>query len=147
MLYTLIKNLRETSSLEVDLVVTEWAVPLPSRIESTLCTIGQEALSNARRHAEATTVIVAVHVNSEQAVLVVQDNGIGLSTQVLQAYRNNTMHLGLKVMHHRVEELGGQFLLMNGEESGVIFKAVIPLLSACLASLTTEWAVKGFKQW
>ncbi len=127
MLYTLIKNLRETSSLEVDLVVTEWAVPLPSRIESTLFTIAQEALSNARRHAEATTVIVTVHVNSEQAVLVVQDNGIGLSTQVLQAYRNNTMHLGLKGMHHRVEELGGQFLLMNGEESGVIVKAVIPL--------------------
>jgi len=127
MLYTLIKNLRETSSLEVDLVVTEWAVPLPSHIESTLFTIAQEALSNARRHAEATTVIVTVHVNSEQAVLVVQDNGIGLSTQVLQAYRNNTMHLGLKGMHHRVEELGGQFLLMNGEESGVIVKAVIPL--------------------
>jgi len=127
MLYTLIKNLRETSSLEVDLVVTEWAVPLPSRIESTLFTIAQEALSNARRHAEATTVIVTVQVNSEQAVLVVQDNGVGLSTQVLQAYRNNTMHLGLKGMHHRVEELGGQFLLMNGEESGVIVKAVIPL--------------------
>ena len=127
MLYTLIKNLRETSSLEVDLVVAEWAVPLPSRIESTLFTIAQEALSNARRHAEATTVIVTVQVNSEQAVLVVQDNGVGLSTQVLQAYRNNTMHLGLKGMHHRVEQLGGQFLLMNGEESGLIVKAVIPL--------------------
>jgi signal transduction histidine kinase len=127
MLYTLIKNFRETSSLEVDLVVAEWAVPLPSHIESTLFTIAQEALSNACRHAEATTVIVTVQVNSEQAVLVVQDNGISLSTQVLQAYRSNTMHLGLKGMHHRVEQLGGQFLLMNGEESGLIVKAVIPL--------------------
>src|SRR6266849_748134 len=127
MLYTLIHDLRESTSIEADLVVAEWAVPLPSRIESTLFTIAQEALSNARRHAEATTVIVTVQVNSEQAVLVVQDNGVGLSTQVLQAYRNNTMHLGLKGMHHRVEELGGQFLLMNGEESGVIVKAVIPL--------------------
>src|SRR5258708_35783687 len=98
MLYTLIKNLRETSSLEVDLVVTEWAVPLPSRIESTLFTIAQEALSNARRHDESTTVIVTVHVNSEEAVLVVQDNGIGLSTQVLHAYRNHRLHLGVKCM-------------------------------------------------
>lgn len=127
MLYTLIKNLRETSSLEVDLVVAEWAIPLPSHIESTLFTIAQEALSNARRHAQATTVIVTVQVNSEQAVLVVQDNGVGISTQVFQMYRGNTMHLGLKGMHHRVEELGGQFLLMNGEESGMIVKAVIPL--------------------
>jgi signal transduction histidine kinase len=127
MLYTLIQNLRESSSLEVDLVVAEWAYPLPSHIENTLFTIAQEALSNARRHAQATIVIVTVQVNSEQAMLVVQDNGVGLSPQVFQTYRNNTMHLGLKGMHHRVEELGGQFLLMNGEEGGLVVKAVIPL--------------------
>lgn len=92
-LYALIQNLRETSSIEIDLVVAECAVPLPSHIENTLFTIAQEALSNARRHALATIVIVTVQVTSEQAALVVQDNGIGLSTQALQAYRNNTMHL------------------------------------------------------
>ncbi len=127
MLYTLIQSLRETSSIEADLVVSEWAVPLPSHIESTLFTIAQEALSNARRHAQATIVIVTIQVNSEQAVLVVQDNGVGLSSQVLLSYRNNTMHLGLSGMHHRVEDLGGQFLLVNGEEGGLVVKAVIPL--------------------
>jgi signal transduction histidine kinase len=127
MLYTLIQNLRETSGIEADLVVAEWAVPLPSHIESTLFTNAQEAMSNACRHAQATIVIVTVQITSEQAVLVVQDNGVGLSTQVFQTYRNNTMHLGLKGMHHRVEELGGQFILTNGEEGGLIVKAVIPL--------------------
>ncbi|HVB72251.1 MAG TPA: GAF domain-containing protein [Ktedonobacteraceae bacterium] len=127
MLYTLISNLRESSSLEVDLVVDEWVVPLPAPIEKTFFTLAQEALSNARRHAQATTVIVTVQVNSEQAMLVVQDNGIGLSPQISQNYRSNTVHLGLKGMHHRVEELGGQFLLANGEEGGLILKAVIPL--------------------
>src|SRR5256714_3233127 len=116
MLYTLIQNLRETSSIEADLVVAEWAVPLPSNIESTLFTIAQEALSNARRHAQATIVIVTVQVNSGQAVLVIQDNGVGLSAQMLQSYRNNAVHLGLKGMHHYIEELGGQFLLINGAE-------------------------------
>jgi signal transduction histidine kinase len=127
MLYTLISNLRESSSLEVDLVVDEWAVALPSHIENTLFTLAQEALSNARRHSQATIVIVTVQVSSEQAMLVVQDNGIGLSPQTLQGYRNNTMHLGLKGMHHRIEELEGQFMLANGEEGGLIVKAVIPL--------------------
>jgi signal transduction histidine kinase len=127
MLYTLIQNVRETSSIEADLVVSEWAVPLPSHIESTLFTFAQEALSNARRHAQATIVIVTIQVNSEQAVLVVQDNGEGLSAQVLHSYQSNTMHLGLRGMQHRVEDLGGQFLLTNGEEGGLIVKAVIPL--------------------
>ena len=113
--------------MEADLVVDEWAVALPPHIEKTLFTLAQEALSNTRRHAQATIVIVTVQVSSEQAMLVVQDNGIGLSPQTLQSYRNNTMHLGLKGMHHYIEELGGQFMLANGEEGGLIVKAVILL--------------------
>jgi signal transduction histidine kinase len=127
MLNTLIQNLRESSSIEVDLVVAEWAVPLPSHIEKTLFTIAQEALSNVHRHAQATIVIVTIQVTGGQAVLVVQDNGTGLPLQAFQSYRNNTMHLGLKGMDHRIEELGGQFLLANGEEGGLIVKAVVPL--------------------
>lgn len=126
-LYTLIQNFRETSSIEADLVVDEWAVPLPSHVENTLFTIAQEALSNARRHAQATIVIVTIQVNSSQAVLVIQDNGVGLSTEMLQSYQSNTMRLGLRGMHHRTEDLGGQFLLANGEEGGLIVKVVIPL--------------------
>ena len=127
MLYTLIHDLRESTSIEADLVVAEWAVTLPSHIESTLFTVAQEALSNVRRHAQCTTVIVTVQITSEQAVLVVQDNGVGLSPQVLQTYRNNAAHLCLTGMHSRIEALGGQFLLANGEEGGLIVKAVVPL--------------------
>lgn len=127
MLYTLIHDLRESTSIEADLVVTEWTVSLPSCVENTFFTVAQETLSNVRRHAQATIVIVTVQVTSEQAILVVQDNGIGLSQQMLQMYRCNTTHLGLKGMHNRLEELGGQFFLMNGEEGGLIVKAVVPL--------------------
>lgn len=126
MLYTYIRNIREASSIEADLVVAEWATVPPPYIEKTLLTVAQEALSNVRRHAKATIVIVTVQVTNEQAVLVVQDNGSGVSTQVLQNYHTNTVHLGLKGMCHRTEELGGQFFLMNGEEGGLIVKVVLP---------------------
>jgi signal transduction histidine kinase len=127
MVYTLIHDLRESSTIEADLVVAEWAAQPPSHIEYTLFTVAQEALSNVRRHACATIVIVTVQVTRMQAVLVVQDNGVGLPAQELQAYRSNTLHLGLKGMHHRIEELDGQFTLTNGEEGGLIVKAVVPL--------------------
>ena len=126
-LYTLIRDLREATSIVADLVVSELAVPLPARIENALLTIAQEALSNVRRHGQATIVIVTLQVTSEQAMLVVQDNGIGLSQQVLRTYRSNATHLGLKGMRNRLEELGGQFSLVNGEEGGLIVKAVVPL--------------------
>jgi signal transduction histidine kinase len=127
MLYTLIHDLRESSPIEADLVVAEWATQLPAHIEHTLFTVAQEALSNVRRHAHATTVIVTMQVTHLQTMLVVQDNGVGLSAQELLTYHNNTLHLGLKGMHHRIEALGGQFILANGEEGGLIVKAVIPL--------------------
>jgi len=127
MLYTLIHDLRDSSTIEADLVVAEWAAQPPSHIEYTLFTVAQEAISNVRRHACATTVIVTVQVTPMQAVLVVQDNGVGLSAQELHVYRSNTLHLGLKGMHHRIEELGGQFTLANGEEGGLIVKVVVPL--------------------
>ncbi len=127
MLYALIRDLREASSIEADLVVAEWAVSPPSHIEKTLLTVAQEALSNVRRHARATIVIVTVQVTHEQVVLVVQDNGIGLSSHVLHTYHTNTMHLGLKGMRHRIKELDGQFTLVNGEEGGLIVKVVLPL--------------------
>ena len=127
-LYALIRDLRESFSLESDLVVAEWSAPLPTHIESTLFTIAQEALLNVRRHAQATTVIVTLQIGHEQAVLVVQDNGIGLCQQVLQSYCSNTLHLGLKGMQHRIEEHGGQLTLVNGEEAGLIVKAVFPLV-------------------
>lgn len=127
MLYTLIHDLREATTIEADLVVAEWMIPLPSQIENVLFTIAQETLANVRRHAQATTVVVTVQITNEQAVLVVQDNGIGLSPHILMTYRHNTTHLGLKGMHNRLEDLGGQFFLVNGEEGGLIVKAVVPL--------------------
>ncbi|MBV8822319.1 MAG: sensor histidine kinase, partial [Ktedonobacteraceae bacterium] len=127
MLYSLIRDFRESTSIEADLVVAEWVVAPPVRIEKTLFTVAQEALYNIRRHAKATIVIVTVQVTSDQAVLVVQDNGVGLPIQVLHNYSENTVHLGLKGMRTRIEEHGGQFTLVNGEEGGLVVKAVIPL--------------------
>jgi signal transduction histidine kinase len=127
-LYALIGDLRESFALEADLVVTEWSAQPPPHIENTLFTVAQEALLNVRRHAQATTVIVTLQIGQEQAILVVQDNGIGLCQQVLQSYCSNTLHLGLKGMQHRIEEHGGQLALVNGEEAGLIVKVVLPLI-------------------
>jgi signal transduction histidine kinase len=127
MLQSFIRDLRETSAIEADLVIAEWAIAPPAHVEQTLLTVAQEALLNVRRHAQATTVIVTVQITREQAVLVVQDNGTGIPVSAFQNYANNEVHLGLKGMRHRLAEIGGQFLLANGEEGGTIVKAVVPL--------------------
>lgn len=127
LLQSFIRDLRETSEIEADLVIAEWAVAPPMHVEQTLLTVAQEALLNARRHAQATTVIVTVQITREQATLVVQDNGTGIPASTLQNYANNGVHLGMRGMHQRINDLGGQFQLANGEEGGLIVRAVVPL--------------------
>ncbi|WP_069803175.1 GAF domain-containing sensor histidine kinase [Thermogemmatispora onikobensis] len=127
-LHTLIHDLRESAAgLDMDLVVAEWASAPPAAIENALFNVAREALSNVLRHAQATTVVVTVQVTRTQAMLVVQDNGVGLAPEILENYRHNPAHLGLRGMQQRVSDCGGQLLLVNGEEGGLIVKAVIPL--------------------
>ena len=127
MLHMLIRDLRESSSIEADLVIAEWCSTPSPRIQETFLMVAREALLNVRRYAHASIVIVTVQVTDERAILVVQDNGVGLQPQVLCSYQSNILHLGLKGMHQRVEELGGQLTLSNGEEGGLIVKAMVPL--------------------
>lgn len=127
MLQAYIRDLRETSKIEADLVIAEWAFVPPMHIEQTLLTVAQEALHNVRRHSQATAVIVTVQITREQAVLVVQDNGVGIAATALVSYEQNGVHLGLRGMKQRINDLGGQFQLTNGEEGGLIVKAVVPL--------------------
>jgi len=127
MLQSFIRDLRETSPIEADLVIAEWAVVPPPHLEQTLLTVAQEALLNVRRHARATAVIVTVQITREQATLVIQDNGLGIPMCTLQNYASNGVHLGLKGMQQRISDLGGQFSLTNGEEGGLVVKAVVPL--------------------
>ena len=64
----------------------------------------REALSNAARHAEATQVRVSLSVESDEVVLIVTDNGLGLSEA--QSRRS-----GLANLAGRAEVSGGRFTI------------------------------------
>jgi signal transduction histidine kinase len=50
---------------------------LPSEVETTLFRIGQEAISNVARHAEASNVLLTIHFNESTVSLEVEDDGKG----------------------------------------------------------------------
>src|SRR5262245_17256960 len=58
---------------------TEGEATLPPWAEAELYRIAQEALTNVRRHAEATHVEVAFRLTARQAVLAIHDNGVGIA--------------------------------------------------------------------
>ncbi len=64
----------------------------------------QEALANARQHAEASTVQVRLTRSDGLVTVVVADDGVGLPAEVSTA---GTGHGGIRAMHERIWLVGG----------------------------------------
>lgn len=80
---------------------------LPAEVEVQLLRIMQEALSNVRKHAQASAVEVVVQNGGPHLALEVHDNGRGFDP--LQARPNGRPHFGLSTMRERAEAIGAMF--------------------------------------
>jgi len=77
--------------------------------------IAQEAITNAIKHAQASRIEVRLECDPEGGIrLEVKDNGKGLNPQT---GRENGM--GIRIMKHRAEMIGGTLRIDDGEEGGV----------------------------
>jgi len=85
----------------------------PGAVHHLVC-IGQEAVTNAIRHADATTIQVKLHYDSEELRLSVRDNGHGFQ---MSNPAPRTGHFGIAVMEERARKLGGAFRL-NSSDAG-----------------------------
>ena len=96
----------------------------PAKVENQLLRIGQEAITNAARHARATRINVELRFDETTVVLRVSDNGCGFD------YGTQTpemgAHYGLVTMRERAEELGGRFTVVTGAGCGTVVETVIP---------------------
>ncbi|MGW1589848.1 sensor histidine kinase [Streptomyces sp. NPDC002386] len=87
--------------------------------EQLLAVLG-EALSNAARHAHATSVDVGVEVTDATLRLRVADDGRGIDPAV-------TRRSGLANLRRRAEEMAGSFAVSANEPSGTVVEWTVPL--------------------
>jgi len=95
----------------------------PKRIAN-LYRIAQEALSNAVRHAEATSIEIRLEGKPEGLLLSVRDNGKGIHERSKQGDG-----VGLRLMRHQVAALGGACNVESDPGAGTIVRCVVPLVS------------------
>lgn len=89
--------------------------------------IAREAMLNALKHAGATVINIQLHFSYRFFVLVVQDDGIGINSELL-SQREAEGHWGLKGMHERAMALGGVLKIRPGTPRGT--EVVLRLASA-----------------
>jgi signal transduction histidine kinase len=96
---------------------------LPALVEVHLQRVIQEALTNVRRHAEASQVIVRMHSSSEGWDVMVSDDGIGFDHDQLATTRGR---YGLLTMQERVESVGGSFSIDSQPGAGTRIMVSVP---------------------
>lgn len=86
----------------------------------------QEALTNVIRHAQATSVDVAVQRAASAVILAVRDNGVGFVPGSLSGVRS----LGLVGMRERALACGGTLMVQGKPGEGTVIMVTIPVAAA-----------------
>lgn len=86
----------------------------PEEMESACYRITQEALSNATRHAQASSILVTLEASAQMLRLTIRDDGLGFDATARNALPSRS--LGLISMDERANLAGGH--LSVGSESG-----------------------------
>jgi len=99
---------------------------LPSRVETTLYRIVQEALTNAARHAHATHVEVRLRREPQAIGCSVADDGVGFDAAAVLA-PGGRHGLGLAGIRERLDPLGGTLQVTSAPGAGTRLSVSVPL--------------------
>lgn len=111
----------------VDVHTTGPCLPrLPEALETALYRVGQEALTNASKHAAPKAVSVLIHRSPTEVRLLIEDDGKGFdATGTL-----SEAHLGLVGIRERVHLVGGSVTVESSPGHGTTICVSIPLAGA-----------------
>lgn len=115
----------EATGVRITVDVADEAAYLPPLVASTLYRVGQEALSNALRHANAQNVTLEVTTDGERARLLVADDGRGFDVAEAEARRAG---MGLFSIQERVALVDGHLQVMSEPGAGTRVIATVPLV-------------------
>jgi signal transduction histidine kinase len=84
--------------------------------------ITREALSNARKHANAATVTVSLNSEDGHVTISISDDGVGFDADEQQS----SVHRGLRNMRLRTQRLGGMFDVESKPGAGTTVRVRMP---------------------
>ena len=119
-----LKEFAAVTGIQCDITVPQEVVPLDTQRTTAIFRILQEALTNVARHAQAKMIRASLTRQGEQLVLVVQDDGKGITEKETEDSRTS---LGLLGMKERAEACGGELQIWGDPGRGTTVAVTIPL--------------------
>jgi signal transduction histidine kinase len=118
------KRATSGTTIRFDLIARGRTRQSPPEVENEILRIGQEAITNAVRHANASRVQAELRFERQTLALRVWDDGRGLDV----AYRTSNIagHFGLIGMRERAAQLGGQLHIAKTATGGTEVELIVP---------------------
>jgi PAS domain S-box-containing protein len=120
------KQFEQRTGISCAVYVPEDALGISGDQKIAVFRIFQEALTNIARHARAQNVLVSLERERNDAILTINDDGVGFVVDPLE----HTQSLGVLGMRERALLLGAQFLLKSAPGHGTKITLRIPLEDA-----------------
>jgi signal transduction histidine kinase len=111
----------------VDVIIEGRERPLNPVPGNDVLQVGRQAITNALQHSQATRIHVLLSYGQEQLRIRVQDNGCGISKEILNLGRPG--HYGITGMQERAERLGGNMSIGSSVGEGTEVNLTIPARS------------------
>jgi signal transduction histidine kinase len=89
--------------------------------------VAEEAINNARKHAEAEHIWVRLVARDDLFILEVQDDGVGFNVGAVDAHYEQRGSLGMVNMRERAELVNGLLRIDSAEGSGTCITVLVPL--------------------
>jgi signal transduction histidine kinase len=100
---------------------------LPTDAQDAIFYLIEEAVSNARKYAQAHTIKIDILVKPDQVVVRVADNGVGFDVAKVQAQYVERGSFGMMNMEERAELIGGRLNLQSQPGKGTVVTVTVPL--------------------
>jgi two-component system nitrate/nitrite sensor histidine kinase NarX len=113
----------ENTGLKINLEDLHGDVDLPPEIQAQLIRIVQEALSNVRKHAQATQGWVVCRRDGNDFVIEIRDDGCGFSPEEIPSGSK----YGLLGMRERSDLIGAEFQVISELNQGTLVRVSLPM--------------------
>ncbi len=120
-------NIEENYGIKAHVEVIGAGQDMPVEVQLLLFRIAQEALSNIRRHAKASTATVKLDFGDDNIIMTVSDNGKGFEVPQIVEDLASTKRLGIIGMYERIGLLGGTLEIKSaiGKGTHVVAKVLL----------------------
>ena len=121
------RSIAEASGLDFECVLEGESHPLDPAVEENLLRIGQEAVTNAVKHAQASRIELRIAFLATRVVLEIADNGCGFEPK--SRAPNQSGGFGIASMRERAGRVGGILTIVSASAAGCTIRVEVPLLS------------------